>query len=362
MRDGAPDEVLAGACYWRPRVTAWLGGQMLAASVPVTSGRITAKTDDDVIEQLTITVPRFASPESGEDITDWRPASPDAPLARYGQALDVSIVVTSVITGQVWETRVGRYQIVDASDDGTGLLTVKGESLLARVRDDKLRTLTSPVGTFAAEARRQMPAGMGASIDPALTDRPVPASMAWSTERLKNLRELADAWPALLRVDEWGQVAFRAPLPAVPSPVITFRDGEGGTLITAPRADSRSGAYNRVVASSSSTDAADVQGEAEVTAGPMSATGPYGAVVKEWSSPLILNLAQANAAAATMLANSIRPSQSIPVRIAPDPRIQLDDPVEVRDADGSRWGWVTGYDLPLTVGDGDMRLDVGLPA
>ncbi|WP_336627375.1 MULTISPECIES: hypothetical protein [unclassified Microbacterium] len=363
MRAGAPAEVLAGACLWRPRVTSWLGGRLLAAQVPILGGKVTAKTTDDVLEQLTLTVARMSAPEAGGDVVDWRPTSTDAPLARFGQTLDVSIILTSVITGQVWETRIGRYQIKDWDDDDAGLITVKGESLIARPRDDKLRTLSSPSGTFMSEVRRLLPPGMGVSFDTRLVDRTVPQSMSWSTDRWKNLTEIAAAWPALIRVDEWGQLVFRAPLPAVPVPVLTLRDGESGTLISAPRADSRADAYNLVIATSSSTDAADVQGIAAVTAGPMSINGPYGAVVKEWSSPLLETQSQANASAATMLANSIRPAQSVPVTIAPDPRIQLDDAVAVlRGEDAPMWGWVTGYEMPLTAKDGAMRIDVGTPS
>lgn len=329
MRDGAPDEALAGACTWQATVTSWLGGRLLAARVPIASGRVTGDVGDDVIETLSITVPRFAAPEPGADVIDWRPASTDAPLARYGQILDVTIVVSSVITGQVWETRIGRYQIKDWTDDDEGMLSVKGESLLARPRDDKMPTLTSPTGTFVTEARRLLPAGMGASFDTDLVDRGAPAAMSWSKDRLKNLQEIAQAWPALLRIDPWGQVAYRAPLPAVPVPVLTLRDGRGGTLINAPRTDTRSGAYNRVIASSSATDSEDVQGVASITAGPMSVSGEYGVVAREWSSPLIENSDQAEAAAQTMLSNSTRPALAVPARIAPDPRIELDDPVEV---------------------------------
>lgn len=363
MRAGPPDEVLAGACFWWPRVTSWLGGQLLAPQIPVRSGHVTGKVDDEIIESLTLTVPRYAAAASEGDVIDWRPSSADAPLARFGQSLDVSIVVMSVITGTIWETRIGRFQIADWDDDDAGTISVKAESMLARARDDKLLTLSSPNGTLMSEARRLLPPGMGASFAAALVDRACPASLSWSKDRLKNLQEIASAWPALLRVDEWGQVVFAAPLPSVPTPILTFRDGEGGTLIGAPRADSRADAANRVVASSSATDAADVQGVASVTAGPMSVNGSYGVVTKEWSSPLIVTMSQANASAATMLANSVRPAQSVPVRIAPDPRIELDDAIEVlRDGDQPLWGWVTGYDLPLTTEDGDMRVDVGLPS
>jgi hypothetical protein len=62
-----------------------------------------------------------------------------------------------------------------------------------------------------------------------------------------------------------------------------------------------------------------------------------------------------------MLTNLSRPALSIPVQLAPDPRIELDDPVAIqRGTDSVLWGWVTAWDLPLTPGDGAMRIDVGV--
>jgi hypothetical protein len=243
------------------------------------------------------------------------------------------------------------------------MIAVTAEGMLARPRDDKLTAVTSPSGTLMQEVRRLLPAGMGVSFDPALIDRACPSSMSWSEARLGALQEIARAWPALLRTDEWGQLRFKAPLPAVPTPILTVKDGGGGTLVSAPRSDSRKDAFNVVVATSSASDRADVFGVAQIGSGPMSVNGPYGRVVKRWSSPLLDNVATATAAAKTMLDNSTRPAQSVPVTIAPDPRIDLDDPVQVnRGDDWVLWGWVTGYDLPLTANDGAMRIDVGVPA
>lgn len=363
MRDGAPDEVIAGACFWYPRVTAWLGGRMLAPVVPIMSGRVTGKVDQEVIEELSITVPRMASPEAGADEFDWRPGTdPQHPLARYGQVLDVTLTVVSVITGQAWETRIGRYQIKDWDDDDAGLVSVKGESLLARPRDDSLTAPTSPsaTATFISEARRLLPAGMGASFDPALVDRGLPQSFAWSESRLDAERQLAAAWPALLRIDPWGQVRFKAPLPAVPVPVLTLKDGQRGTLISAPRSDTRAGTPNLVAVSTQGSEAADVVGIAAKTSGPMSITGDYGVVTKKWSSGAVTNLAQAVAAAQADLDASSRPAQIVPAQIAPDPRIELDDPIELLRGGDRMWGYVTAFDLPLTPADGAMRVDVGL--
>ncbi|MBW9118891.1 hypothetical protein JNB63_02165 [Microbacterium trichothecenolyticum] len=357
------DEILAGVCIWRSRVTSWLGGRMLAASVPITGGRASAKAGEDVPEKLTFTVPRYAPAEESGDNVDWRPDATDHPLGKFGQELDVTIIISSVVTGSSFEYRVGRYLITDWSNDDAGTVTVKAEGLLRRVKGAKLLTASSPSGTFVSETRRLIPPGMGVSFDPALTDRACPSGMAWSRDRLKNLQEIARAWPALLRTDEWGQLRFTAPLPAVPVPEHTIRDGRWGTLISAPRSDTRTDSYNTVIVTATGGAGDDVQGIAQITAGPMSVNGPYGAEVKEWSSDLLTDEAEAFAAAKVDLDNSMRPAVVIPVRCAPDPRLVLDTAVSIqRGDDAPVWGWVTAYDLPLTVDDGDMRIDVGVSA
>lgn len=334
---------------------------LLAGDVPVARGRVTAQVSQEVPERLSLTVP-------AETVVDgrsfsWRPgADPEHPLARYGQELQVSIVVSSAAGPEEWETRVGRFLVTDWSDGDDGAIEVVAEGRLRRVKDALLTSPTQPApgSTLVSEARRLLPVGVSAAFDPALVDRACPAGMAWSDSRLDALQEIADAWPALLRTDEWGQVIFRAPLPDVPVPVLTLRDGERGTVQTVARSDTRDGAYNQVVAESSAAGVEDVQAVESQTSGPMSVSGEYGPVTKKWSSPLIANRTQAQRSAQTMLANSLLPATSVPVTCAPDPRIDLDDAVEVV-RDGERiWGWVTGYDLPLTVDDGDMRVDVGV--
>jgi hypothetical protein len=364
MRAGPPDEVLAGQPIYGCRVSSWLGSLLLAATVPVVSGRATGKADSEVLEEVKLTVPRWAAATPGGGLYDWRPGSSTShPLARYGQQLDVTSLVTSVITGQVWETRIGRYKITDWDDDDAGTVSISAESVIGRIRDDKLQAASSPSGTYKSEVRRLLPAGVGVSFDPALIDRDCPTSMAWSRNRLDALQEIADAWPALLRVDPWGQVVFKAPLPSLPTPVLTLSDGNRGTLVRAPRADSRKDAYNVVIASTSNTSDADFAGIAAITSGPMSINGEYGVVTKEWSSSLLRTQAEADAAAAADLAQSNRAAQTIPVTMAPDPRIELDDPVAIqRGTDAPVWGWVTAWDLPLTALDGDGRIDVGVPA
>lgn len=46
---------------------------------------------------------------------------------------------------------------------------------------------------------------------------------------------------------------------------------------------------------------------------------------------------------------------------SPDTSFRFAEEVVITSTSGEvTWGWVTGYDLPLTVADGDMRIDVGV--
>jgi hypothetical protein len=336
---------------------------MLHGDVPVMSGRLTTAVErQGVVERLTLSVPRW-------DGMDWAPADGETthPLAAFGQELHTRIRVTAAQSSTEWLTRIGQYLVIGWEDDDDRRVTVRAESVLRRVLDDRTPgpLQPRPGGTFKSEARRLLPAGMSAAFDAGLVDRACPAAMTWSDDRLAALQEIANAWPARLRVDQWGQVVFKTPLPESPTPILQITDGERGTLVSAPRSDTREGRYNQVVASSSAPGAEDVQAVASITKGPLSVTGPYGTVTRKWSSPLLRNYTEALASARTMLQNASVPARIMTVEMAPDPRIELDDPVDIVRywEDGSEshvWGWVTGVDLPLTYQDGPMRVDVGV--
>lgn len=416
MRDGPDGEVLAGAYRWTPQVSSWLGGDLLADEVPVVSGRLSVDVAQQIPERLTFTVPEWAGGVS------WVPDSPRHPLAKFGQFVDVSVTVTSSVTGEEWQTRLGRFQVQAwTHDDVAGSVDVECVGLLQRPGDARFTTPQVPRagGTLGSEFVRLMVDGIPVLIDERLADRAVPTSFQWDEDRLGALYDLADAWPARIRMDEFGQCRVLPPLGDTPVPVLTFTDGIGGTLVSAPTEDTRDGVYNVVVARSSATDDPSrppVQGQARVTAGPFSADGPYGAVVRFWSSPLATTKAQLDASAASLLADAIRPASQRVVTCPPDPRVDVDDAVQVRTGarvaststpesvdggsaftssavaidggaagdpggyllggaadtsfgestvtlyDSSEPGWVVGYDLPLTASDGPMTVRVGVAA
>lgn len=355
MRAGPSATALATSADWGCKVSSWLGATLLAESIPAT-GRAGWTRSRKVPETLELTIPRF-SVEDGR-VIDWLPAvDARAPLARFGQVLDVTIQSGGV------DSRLGRYLLTEWQDGGD-VLSVSATGMLQIPADDRLTSVTAPRdgGTLRSEFLRLLPESMQASFT-GLIDRECPRAMEWPEDRLDALYEIADAWPARILSDPWGQVRVLPPL-GDPEPVLELTDGEGGTVVSAPTSDSRERNYNRVVARSSATGI-EAQAIAEMRWGPMSVSGPYGAVTKFFTSPLLLNEEQCRAAAETQLAEAVRPSRTLQVQIAPDPRIELDDAVAIVTGKGTAQetvsqGFVVGVDMPLTVQDGDMRIDVAI--
>lgn len=356
MRIGPPSDLITLPLRWRPVVRSWLDGTFLG-DVPVLSGRVTWSVDSDVQGSLKIDV------GAGRD-GEWVPGDQsDHPLAVKGQRLEVLIITGSADGLREWTTPLGTFQVEDWAMSAGGVVSVTAKSMLQRWVTEAFASPVSTGGSLAALARRLVPTGGGLIIDPALVDRSV-SSFDIGDSRVDALGDLADAWPCRVREDAGGNVRLLPPLPEAPTVVLSLRDGEGGTVIQALPEDSRSGVFNQVIArSTENRDDSSVprfQAVATQQTGPMAAAR-YGVVSKTWASPLVTSHCAANASAQTMLTNSMRRAMVVPVSAAPDPRVELDDAVLVESRDlGRRIGVVRGVDLPLTPGDGDMRVDVGV--
>ena len=364
MRAGPSSAVLAGAARWSCSVSAWKGTTLLAESVPVAGGRLTADVTQEVPERLTFTVPDYA------DGYSWVPDTADHPLAACGQFVEVDIHVWRSLTPDpdsppTSTTRLGRFQIQSWDHDEDGFtVQVECVGLLQKALDARFRTPQVPrsAGTLASEFRRLMVPGIPVEVSDSLVDRAVPQSFQWDEDRLGALYEIADAWPARLRVDQFGVLQVLPPLPDEPVPVVWLTDGHRGTLISAPREGSRDGVYNVVVARSTMTDSPakePLQAVREVGYGPLMPS-EYGEVTFFWSSPLAATWTALDQSAATILADKIRPARVRVVRCAPDPRIELGDGVQLRQGTRETRGFVVATDLPLTVDGGDMSVTVGV--
>lgn len=332
-------------------MSASLGTEVLVESVPVTGGRLSADAGQEVPERLTFTVPEWADGRS------WVPDGPSHPLAHHGQYVDLDIHVVSSVSGVESVTRMGRFPVQDWSyDDVGGTVQVECVGLLQRPLDARFRVPEAPrsYDRFSSVLRRLTPAGIPVLVDPALVDRAVPQSFLWETDRLGAMYEVADAWPARLRVDQFG--TLRVLPPAVGGePVWTATDGERGTVVSVGRGGGRDAVANVVVARSSVTDdpaRPPLQAVAEVTSGPL-LPATYGEVVFFWSTPLAATYRDLLESATTILARKTVAAQTLVVSCAPDPRLELDDVAEV----------VTGRVTTTTLGaSGASGVDGGFPS
>lgn len=374
MRTGAPSHVLAGSAGYWPEISAWRGGTLLAGQIPAVRGRYVSRLAGDLPQHtLTITVPRFV------DGVDWLPRadSVDHPLAPEGQDLVVKVCVQSDVSRQIYETRIGRFQIQSTEPNSRGEVIVTAAGVLQGIDDDRFAAPVAPKSssTLISEFRRLMSSGVGVAVDPAINDRPCPESMEWSESRLEALAAIAAALPARLRVDANGQVQLLPPMSGNAPSVLTISEGERSPLndypvvVEAMRKLTRDGIFNAVTVRGAVTDDPSippVQATVEQTTGRY-AVSTYRRKQAFYSSPLLTSEAQCLAAAQTRLESFLRPARVMPVELAPDPRLDIDDVVTVRadlNAAGEYLteviGPITGVDLPLTVADGPMRIDVAV--
>lgn len=383
MRDVGIDlgRLLTSSHGVRPLISSWLGDDLLAADVPITAGSLTVTGDQNVPETVTLTVPAVHGGRS------WVPLEPTDPLAQYGQRLSVSYVLPRTGDADV-AVALGWFAIQEWTSDEEAV-EVTAHGLLQVVADARLLQPTSPAAgsTLASEFERLMGGLLPFEIDSTLVDRPCPRSFVWDEDRNGALYDIADAWPAQLRVDSDGVVRLRPELPAVPeSPtypaedlypseslfpsdlvaIVEWADGESGTVIGAPRTGTRDEVYNAVIVRAEDMDAPDrppVQGYAYDTdpASPTYWFGQYGQVPRFAASPLVSTVAQCTAMAAKMLRSALRPTRSRTVAAVPDPRVELDDVARLVFAGESVTGYVSGFTLPLTADGGEASYVVEVP-
>lgn len=343
MRPDVPDWVLTESHEARLAVSSWRGGRLLAADVPVTDATVTWTADSNVPGRLTLTCPPTLAPTRAED-----------PLNIYGQRL--ALTQTLSVGPESWTVNLG-WWLVQAVDHSAARVDVEALSLEQLILDWRFESpYTRPANATFVSTLRALAGGLLPVTVTGLTDRALPATLTdeWSEDRAGALADLAAAWPADIRVDDTGVLAA-TPARTAATPVRSWVHGEASAYVGIERAALRDDLFNAVVARGEDTDGNPVQ--AVVTDGnfasPTCYYGPFGRRPRFYSSPLLTTAAQAQSAAATMLARELRRTTSVVVDAPPDPRVQLLDTARVVDADGrDTLGLVTDITLPLTAGAG----------
>jgi len=328
-------------------VESWLGGDLLAESIPVDAASEEGDRSGRVPERVTLVVPRR------DHGTDWSPGTdPLHPLAANGQRLHVKLAVE----GEVFAR--GRFLIGSAAVEGDAV-TVEAFGLLRLIDEARLISPYQPTGTLASTLRGLVEPALSIVVDPLLIDRAAPSTINYDEDRLGAVLELLDAWGADAYVTPDGYLSV---IPAAQSttPVFVLTDGSGGTVVQAVGTSTREAAYNVVVARGTASDGGQVQGTAFdlSLSSPKRFGGPFNPLPVPYffPSPLLTTVDQAGLAAATVLARLQRQAgRELEVTCVPNPTLQLGD---VGTVNGELVS-IERLTLPYLPGSGDgMRLGV----
>jgi hypothetical protein len=311
------------------RAESWLGGQLLADSIPIATGDETRDRSLAVPERITLTVPRR---DRG---TQWDPLTPDHPLASYGQQLRIDYGVD--VGGHMEWINRGWFLIDESDTDGDDVsVTVLG--LLSLVEEAKFVAPFQPssTDTLVSVTRALVEPALTVDVDSALTDRAVPLGMQWDDDRLGALHEVLGAWPADARVTEDGYLKIE-PLADATVPVLALTDGVGGTVVRWQGSASRDGAFNAVVAQGEDSAGTQIQAVTYDTdpASPFRYGGAYNPlpVPHTFNSPLLTSLSQCRSAAIATLQRLRRTaSRRLQVQLVPHPGLMIGDVVSVTGA------------------------------
>jgi hypothetical protein len=222
------------------------------------------------------------------------------------------------------------------TDDNTVSVTAVG--LLALIQEAELVAPFQPAATdtLVTVTRALVEPALTVSVDSALTDRGVPLSMQWDTDRLGALTELLNAWPADARVTEDGYLLVE-PVSDDGTSVLSLTDGAGGTVVRWQASASRDGACNVVVAQGEDGFGNQIQGVVYDTqpGSPLRYGGAFSPlpVPYKMSSPLLTTITQCRDAAATTLKRLRRTAaRKLTVSLVPHPGLMPGDVVSVTGA------------------------------
>lgn len=332
-------------------------GDVIVRGVPVADGRLVIASTEEVPERTD----RLRLPLEHDGV-QLDPATRDGAVRAEGHRLRLVSHVSTRDGLTSWDIPLGTYLIRSVKRDGAAL-AVECTGLLRAVKDH-LRAVPGGVPretTLAVLASRLLSEDrLEVWVHDGLPQRTAPAGMMWGEDRLDTLREIATAWPAVMRSTWDGRVGFFPVPPRTGQPEVRWHDGVGGTVVDGVLESARDEVFNHVIVPIKDGQDTVYVAERTIRTGRL-ATSTYGFRSKRVESEAVKSAAQADLVAMAELEKAYDLAATVPVEAMPDWRVEPGDRVEVRTHTGLVvWGTVTGLDLPLTATGGAARYDVGV--
>lgn len=311
-------------------VSSWLGSDHLGR-VPVVDGswEVTDQAEVRVPGALRLSVPAELSTSMAggfDGRTNWVPTTPDHPLARWGQQLQVQVLVDGTLVHLGW------YRIT-RTVKSTSVVNVEAVGLLRNLERARLVSpLTLDAGLWFGDIVRRVVGGVF-PVRIAVADSGGWGSRSWDEDRLGALREIVDARPARMYVDESRTLVVASPWTDREPAQLTLHDGDGGTLIDIGGiADDRDPPNGYVVtATPEDTSIPPVTDWWGIPSGPAAWDGPYGRNPAFYRSPLLNpDRDSVRAVAQQMTLRAQRAAAQVDFEAVFDPRLEVGDVVHMR--------------------------------
>lgn len=269
------------------------------------------------------------------------PTTPDHPLAPYGNEIHVQRGI-QYSDGTVELVSLGRFRIerTDVSEDqGATIVRVAGSDRSARLIDNRFRFGTG------IETGYDYDEALEAVLTQGWPDVPLSLTTMGGTTPQLVIEEASDRWQfaQTMAADKGCHLYFdgdgQCVNPAVAqvgdrAPDQQLVEGDNGLLVTANSTWSREGTYNRVIATGENTSEVPVRAEA-YDGNPLSPTyvfGPFGDVVRWYSSPFITTDDQAQSAAEAILSQQLGTTKQVDFGTIVNPALEPNDIVRITSA------------------------------
>jgi hypothetical protein len=281
------DEVAGTTVNDRLEVNVWRGGQVVAPldglPLDVTSWSLDWDADRQVQGQGTFDI---ADPDGL--LAPWGMGDALAPGGSRAQLAWVSGASGMRVPMDWWRLRksdpVEQWRVRRVGEDvqrvaGGGSVTIRADELTCIPANlDRLDAEGQPPAgaTCLSEVRRLLTDIMPVVPDPAVVDRPVPASLVYGEGRMDAVEDLLNHVDAVHRMG--GDGALQLLPAALGASVWTIDGGEDGALVDVRRALSDDKVYNAVTSRGTSAAGAPLVGRAYLTGGPLKwgVTEPFG--------------------------------------------------------------------------------------
>lgn len=304
---------------------------------------VTATVNGEPLDILdgTVTLDATAAIRGTLDLTVTGPipTDPTSLLAPYGNEIIVSRgILYPDFTSEL--VKVGTFGIREADPDDTGAsLTVKiaGQDRAAKQTDARFED------SYQIDEGTNLTTALAALLtdgDPTVDTSHFPATSLTAPlttanagdDRWALAQQIATAQGMLLYFDADGTPQL-TPLLGQP-PVADLFEGDGGVLLSASRAWTRVGTYNRAIATGEDTGSGVPPVRAVATddnpASPTYYFGPYGHVPVFFSSQFITTTDQAQDAATGLLQRQLGTTQTINFGSLVNPALEPNDTVNIR--------------------------------